>query len=68
MSRKSRIEKIADDVKSRVIDILRGHTDELDYAQLEYITDKILQNAVIPYVDEWVDIRTRTDNYAHGNH
>ena len=64
----TRIEEMASAVKDRVIEELRGHTDELDSIQLEYLADRILAHALMPYVDEWVEMRLNGEAFASGRH
>ena len=63
-----KIEEMVRLVKERVIETLNAHTDDMEFHEMEYLAEKLIQKAFQPYVDEWVDIRTRTENYAHGNH
>lgn len=64
----SRIEELAEQVLANTIEVLSGHVDEMDHAQIIYLAETVVRKALMPFVDEMVDLRTRTESYAHGHH
>jgi hypothetical protein len=63
----TRMEEYAKQVKDRIIETLNGHVEGLNENEADYLAEKIIKDAVMPYIDDMVDLRMRL-NYAHGDH